>query len=367
MQASASVVTDHFGEILRRLPGDLDLDRLALESKALSRRRGVPNAAALLHLALVRGPGGMSLRQTAAWACVQNVAELSNPSLKERLDNACGFLAAVVDRLLVAKTGGPSLHWPGRLLRVADGTSISEPGSSGTDWRVHGVFDLGGGGFAHLELTDGRAAETITRGAALPGEIRIGDRGFAKAPALSQLRHDSAGAADFIVRLPWNGFRFRDADNKPLKLIEYLQKLPADPGPHEVVVQAVLRQRGAAPLPMRLIILRKPPDAAAKACKKLLRKASKNQRALDPGSLIAAEFLVLGSSLPAEDYPAHEVLSAYRLRWQIELAFKRLKSLLRIDQLPTHSERGSRSWLYAHLILALLCDEISQEILESFP
>jgi len=70
--------------------------------------------------------------------------------------------------------------------------------------------------------------------------------------------------------------------------------------------------------------------------------------------------LVLGTSLPAEDYPAQQVLSAYRLRWQIELAFKRLKSLLRIDRLPTHSERGSRSWLYAHLILALLCDEISR-------
>ena len=356
MQATASVLGDQFSEILGRLPSDLDLDRLALDSKALTRRRGVPDATALFRLALARGPGGLSLRQTVAWVCVQNVAQLSNPSLKERLDNACGFLKAIVDRLLAAKAEGPSLHWPGRL-----------PGSTGADWRVHGVFDLGGGGFSHLELTDGRTAESITRGAALSGEIRIGDRGFARAPALDRLRHDSAGAADFIVRLPWNGFRFRDADNKPFKLIGYLQKLPADPGPHEVVVQVALRQRHAAPLPMRLVILRKPPEAAAKACKKLVRKANKNQRALDPSSLVAAEFLVLGTSLPAEAYPAQQVLSAYRLRWQIELAFKRLKSLLHIDQLPTHTERGSRSWLYAHLILALLCDDISQEVLESFP
>ena len=63
----------------------------------------------------------------------------------------------------------------------------------------------------------------------------------------------------------------------------------------------------------------------------------------------------------------HQIVAAYRLRWQIELAFKRLKSLLHIDALPTHTEAASRSWLYAHLILALLSDELSQDFLESFP
>ena len=64
---------------------------------------------------------------------------------------------------------------------------------------------------------------------------------------------------------------------------------------------------------------------------------------------------------------AADILAVYRLRWQIELAFKRLKSLLHIDKLPTHTEAGSRSWLSAHLILALLCDDLSQEFLESSP
>jgi IS4 transposase len=72
-------------------------------------------------------------------------------------------------------------------------------------------------------------------------------------------------------------------------------------------------------------------------------------------------------SLPAEAYPAEDVLAVYRLRWQIELAFKRLKSLLGMDKIPTRTERASRSWLTAHLIMALLCDDISQEFLESSP
>ena len=76
---------------------------------------------------------------------------------------------------------------------------------------------------------------------------------------------------------------------------------------------------------------------------------------------------IAGTSLPVEGYPAEEVLAVYRLRWQIELAFKRLKSLLHIDKLPTFTENASRSWLCAHLIMALLCDDLSQEFLDSSP
>ena len=107
--------------------------------------------------------------------------------------------------------------------------------------------------------------------------------------------------------------------------------------------------------------------ATATTREKLLKEASRKQKVLDPRSLIAAEFMILSTSLPAESYPATDVLAVYRLRWQIELAFKRLKSLLRMDRLPTRTDRASRSWLTAHLILALLCDDLSQEFLNSSP
>src|SRR4051812_39344833 len=124
MQDTASVLTDRFGELLGRLPAGLDLD-LAVEAKAIQRRREVVDGAALLRIALARGPGGLSLRQTAAWASMQGIAELSNPGVKYRLDQATDFLAALVERLLAAKLPGPELRWPGRTLRLADGTCVS--------------------------------------------------------------------------------------------------------------------------------------------------------------------------------------------------------------------------------------------------
>jgi IS4 transposase len=77
--------------------------------------------------------------------------------------------------------------------------------------------------------------------------------------------------------------------------------------------------------------------------------------------------MILATSLPETGFPGHEILAAYRLRWQIELAFKRLKSLLHIDKLRTRTATGTRCWVQAHLLVALLCDDQSQDILDSFP
>jgi hypothetical protein len=365
MQNTASLHTDEFPALLARLPPDLDLDRLAIEHKAIQRGRKIKTGAGLLRLALAHGPGGMSLRDAAGWAGMLGLGSLSNPAVKYRLDNAVDFLKAVTDHLLVARSASQALHWPRRTIRVADGTCIAKPASKGTDWRVHGVYDLGAGGFSNLELTDVKGAETLTYGAPVVGEVRIADRGYGRAKAWYRFLQDSGGKADLIVRMKWNSFHLTSQHGASFELIDHLASLPNDQVPHEIDVQALVR-RGLT-MPIRLIVLRKPPQAVEATRKMLHAQASRKQKVLDPRTLIAAAFLLLGTSLPAADYPALEVLAAYRLRWQIELAFKRLKSLLHIDKLPARTDLGARSWLYPHLILALLCDDLSQAFLESFP
>ncbi|MFL5253819.1 MAG: transposase [Rhodopila sp.] len=366
MQTTASVLTDQFPELLKRLPAGLDLDRLALETKAIRRKRKIGDGASLLRLALARGPGEFSLRQTSGWVSLLGIADLSNPGVHYRLKQAVAFLAALVGWLLAAKVAGGHLRWPGRTLRLADGTCVSKPGSTGTDWRVHGVFDLGSGGFSHLELTDPHGAEALERGAPLAGEIRIGDRNYARVPVLKRFLADSGGKADFIVRVGWNALQLTTLRGKAFDLIGHLQRLPTGIRPHDVSLHASAG-RGEAALPLRLIVQRKTPEATEATRLALRRAAIKKGKKLDPRSLIAAAFMIIVTSLPRHGYTAKDILVVYRLRWQIELAFKRLKSLLHIDRLPTRTERGSRSWLYAHLILALLCDDLSQDFLELSP
>ncbi len=164
----------------------------------------------------------------------------------------------------------------------------------------------------------------------------------------------------------WNTIRLVDRADEPFDLGKCLQTRPAETETHEVTAWAQSGKR-QTPIKIRLIARRKPPEGIEAEHKRLRQAASRKQTRLDPRSLIAAEYVVLATSLPEEAFPAVEVLAVYRLRWQIELAFKRLKSLLRIGKVRTKTEAGTRCWLYAHLIVALLGDDLSQDFLESFP
>jgi hypothetical protein len=364
MPQTSLVSGDRIPEVLARLPPSLDLELLARETKAIQRPRKLRSGADLLRLALAWGPGGMSLQEAAAWAGVLGFVHFTDEALIVRLHNSVGFLEGITQALLEAVAAVP--RWSGRVVRIADSTSLCGPASTGTDWRIHGVFDLAQGGFSALQITDRHGAEALDRGEPLAGEIRIADRGYANARAWQRFCDAAADHADFIVRMRWNTVRMVDADGKPFDLIGWLQQLAPAIETHEQPVW-VLSDRQRAPRPIRLIARRKTPQAIAAAHKQLRQQANRKQSTPDPRSFIAAEFLILATTLPQDGFPAAEVLAVYRLRWQIELAFKRLKSQINIDRLPTRTENGTRCWLSAHLIMALLCDNLSQDFLESFP
>lgn len=355
---------DPFPGFLARFPPWLDLEALARETKAFQRARKVSSGTDLLRLALAWACSGYSMQCVAAWAGEREIAKLTEEALIQRLHRAAPFLEAVTNQLL--RQPEPTPSWHGREFRVVDGSGLSKPPSKGTDWRLHAAYDLGRGRFTHLEVTDSHGAEALDRGAPAPGEIRMGDRGYANAQAWQRFLQAQPARVDFIVRMRWSTIRLIDAAGDLFDIIAWLKDRPAQSETHEITVWA---QSGKhqKPIEIRLIARRKTAEAIEKTHKELRQQASRKQSRMDPRSLIAAEYLVLATSLPAGEFAAGEVLAAYRLRWQIELAFKRLKSLMKIGELRTRTEAGTRCWLDAQLIVALLCDGLSQDVLESFP
>jgi hypothetical protein len=120
-------------------------------------------------------------------------------------------------------------------------------------------------------------------------------------------------------------------------------------------------------IPARLVIARKPPEAIERQHARLLRKASRSGQKTDPRTLRTAGFMMLLTSLPSERASAAEVVRLYRMRSQIELAFKRLKSLGGFAELRARDPRLARSWLLAHLIAAVLIEASLGEALDSPP
>jgi hypothetical protein len=369
MQA-ASALDSRWPEMVGAVSEAIDLEATARSSGALIRRREIRTAEQLLRLALAYGPGGLSLRAAATWAGVSGLADLSDTAVMKRLRNASTWLGAIAGALVHRAAAAPQAPGPlpGRRLRIADGSVVTRPGGSGTGWRLHMVYDPAAGRFTGLELTDDRGAEGFGRVALGPGDIAMGDRGYARPLAL---RHVLDDGADFIVRVGWARLRLLE-DGAPVAWAPIFDSL----APGEVAERAVAvvhagtggKAPGQVLLQARLIVLRLSPQAAARAAKAVRRRQNRQygRTPMQPLTVRSAGYLMLLTSLPAA-VPAAEVLAAYRLRWQVELAVKRLKGLLGLGRLPVRSDALARSWLLAHLILALLIDDASQDLLDSPP
>jgi hypothetical protein len=324
----------------------------------------VKEAETLLRLALGYGACGMSLRETCAWAEAAGIASLSDPSLLERLVKAADWLGDVVGALIAERGAVPAGRWSGYRLRVLDGTAICRPGADRTTWRLHVGYDLASGQIDQLELTDGCGAESLRRLTYRAGDIVLADRYYARP---RDLRPVIAAGADFIVRTGWNSLRLLHPDGTPFDLFAALAAQSGQEGEVQVRVDEGKQTAPSPPLILRLVIRRKDPQQARAERKRLLKDAKKRGRKPDPRSLEAANYVLLLTSLPADIFPPADVLVLYRFRWQIELAFKRMKSLAGLDALPAKNPQLARAWIYARLIAIVLAERSAGQVPDSPP
>jgi hypothetical protein len=106
----------------------------------------------------------------------------------------------------------------------------------------------------------------------------------------------------------------------------------------------------------RICAIRKSEHAIQQAQRRLERKASKKQTKTKPETLEYAKYVIVFTTQATAT--ATEIMEWYRLRWQIELVFKRFKTLAQLGHLPKHDERSSRAWLYGKLFVALLTQKL---------
>src|SRR6266849_5568786 len=360
-----SDILDHWSEVASHLPADFNLEATARSRGAFTRAREVKNAETLLRLALAYGGCGMSLRETCAWAEASGIASLSDPSLINRLAKAAPWLGDIVTALIAEQAKVPAGRWAGYRLRALDGTSICQPGADRTTWRLHVGYDLATGQVDQLELTDVHGAENLQRLTYAPGDIVLGDRCYARP---RDLRPVIDAGADFIVRTGWNSLRLLQPDGEPFDLFAALAAQAEQEG--EVQVRIHEGTTGAPPpepLILRLVIRRKDPEQAEAEQKRLLKDAKKRGKQPDPRSLDAAKYILILTSLPAAAFPPADILTLYRFRWQIELAFKRFKSLAGLDMLPAKKPELARAWIYARLIVAIIAEQIAGQVPDSPP
>lgn len=349
--------------VLERIGQVIDLDASAREAGVFSRKREIRSPGDLLRLALAYGPGGQSLRQTAAWAQLQEIAQLSDVALLYRLQQVGDWLAQIAGRLLGAREAGAVVKGLDLRLRVVDGSIISAPGGK-SRWRLHAAFDVAEDRFSGLELTGPRTAEALEWAAVGPGELVMGDRVYARPGGLHHVVE--AGAA-YLIRVGRRSLTLTLPDGRPFDLAKAMERSDRD-GSCDLDVLVLDRSEAKRePLPARLTLLKKPPEAAEKARKRARRESQRGGHQNDPLSLRAAEHLMLVTNLERQQASVQQLADLYRLRWRIELAFKRLKSLLHLDRLPAKDKGLAKAWIFSHLIAALLIEDLSPDFRDSPP
>lgn len=314
-----------------------DLEHSARASRALVRCRNVPNAEALIRLALAYAVSDLSLKDVAAWAHAMGVAEITGPGLFYRLREAEGWLQEVLAATLQEEVRPSPMGVTARV-RIVDATVITGPGSKGTDWRAHVLVDPTTGCLRSVEVTDLHGGESYSRWDPSRGELLVGDQGYARARGIAAVR--KAGA-HVVVRLTPQTIRLCTPDRHVLAVPPLARDVPPV-GPAEWPVLVPVPPQGQGhwwPL-------------------------SKAQDWI-PARLVAArtksgEVIWLLTTLAEEALSAVEALRLYRLRWQVELAFKRLKSLLHLDTLPSRQGPTAKSWLLARLLAAALAQRLAQ-------
>lgn len=329
----------------------------ARELHAIRRTRGLSDPATLLRVLLIHIAQGCGLRETSERARLGGIATLSDVAILKRLRNCARWFEWMGSQIRqqwspAALQTGQELRpcWSKYSIRLVDGTVVSEPGATGSRWRLHYSVQWPSLRADEVIVSTYKEGETLRRFAVLPNQVLVADRGFANPPGVAHV-HDAAGfvvVRTNLVTLPLYTAQAKSLD--VLACVSALQEGECGAWPAYVKHNKRL-------IAGRLCAVKKDAASSLKARARATRESQRNGTELQPRTLLAADYVLIFTTV-AHEIGANEVLDLYRARWQIELVFKQLKSLAGLGHLKKHDPDAARAWLQGKLLVALLIDAL---------
>jgi hypothetical protein len=334
----------------------------ARELGAIQRYRRFENPEVLLRTLLIHLAMGCSLRETAARAKQGHIAQVSDVALLKRLKAAGDWLrwmAQSVMQTWVSKQ--PEAIFGEQLrIRIIDGSTIQEPGSTGTTWRLHYSILLPTLQCNEVHVTSPKIGESFQRFLVQPGDLFLGDRGYARREAILHVLH---GGGQVLVRTNLTNLPLVEESGLPFTLLEHLRTLTGtELGDWEVYVP-----HDRQLIPGRICALKKNKIATEKAIRKAMEGSRKQGYRPRPETLEAAAYTMVFTTLTKDEFKPAKILEMYRGRWQVELIFKRLKSLLGLGHLKKTDEDVAKAWLQGKLLVAFLIEALIASAERFFP
>jgi hypothetical protein len=323
----------------------------AKELGALRRCRKFAEAESLVRTLLIHLGDGCSLRETAVRAARGNIATISDVALLKRLRSSGEWFRWMAVELMkdwVEKQ--PSSVFGNEFrIRIIDATTIQEPGSTGTTWRLHYSIGLPSLQCDEVYLTSPKVGESFKRYSVHVGDLFLADRGYAYR---SGIGHVVRGGGNIIVRIKLD-MPLLARDSSPYPLLEQLRTLSGTRvGDWDVAIQDE-----DLLIPGRICAIRKSREAAEKARRRIVKESKRKGHEPKPETLESAGYIFVFTTLDVR-IPATTVLEMYRGRWQVELTFKRLKSIMGLGHLKKTDIEAARAWIHGKLFVAFLIEAL---------
>ena len=328
---------------------------LAKSSGALKGLRQDKCEESYLRVLMLHFGCGLSMRETVTRANEANLAKLSSVALFKRLRKSQEWLYQLCRALFEERGIKPTIATKHNL-RLVDGTLIKEPGPTGAQWRIHYSLLWPALRCDYFKLSPVEGAgndESLRQFPMAHGEHILADRGYCHASGIHFVAEQNSYVA---VRLNPDGIVLQTPSGDPFNLLQKLK--PLQQSGQIAAWNALVPYEKRPPVSVRISAVRKSKIAIALAHKQLRRKTSKQGSELQPETLIYAEYVMVLTTFPEREFPARLVLELYRLRWQIDLVFKRFKQIAQLGHLPKQDPESAKAWLYGKLFVALLTDKV---------
>lgn len=359
---------------------------LADEHKAMRKKKstGFGNYRNLLRTLLLHSSKGYSLSETSARVKESGIANVSSVAIMNALRSSEGWLESLCKNLY-SNVDLPVLA-SGVNMKICDSTIITEQGKTGSQWRIHYGISLPSFNCSHFLLTSHKgkgSGESLLKYPVEVGDCFIADRGYSR---FDDVAYVQKNGGKIILRVHYRMLRFCDVgnegevsknnesnqsnngnniknDNGEKDEFNLLSRLESSLKRSGQVKEWEVYLKSAATgelIKGRLCAIRKSDLQIEKSLKRLKEKASRKSRskAMESKSLEYAKYIVVFTTLDKDICNAEEILNWYRARWQIELTFKRFKSLAGLGHLPKYNQQSSRAWLYCKLLISLLTEKM---------
>ncbi len=340
-------------KIIKMLPKEYE--KACWETKAMSRKRGLQSEKDLLKLCMFYAYDH-TLIEAQCYAQAAGIGTISDVGFMKRFERCNEWFKWINQNMLpneVINYEKPELLKDYQVLAV-DASDIMGKGAAKQKWHLHYMVDIFSMSCEMYELTPETTGETLLNFELREKDLVLGDRIYATIKGIEYCKQQGA---DFILRIRNKAFKLYDGNGNEIQYIDLLKNV----GKKGMDFNVYYKNSENELKPIRICAVKKSEEAIKHSKKREKRNESRKKQKCSEETKLSHNYFFVVTSLD-DRFTAEQILNLYRLRWQVEMVFKRYKSILNLGNIPTRKEGSTEAWLNCKMLIVLLIEKLMGSI-----